>query len=367
MKVAYSYLDQQFADLDPYLADIGALVKSGDFTIGAKLYEFEERFAELVGLPYAVGVGTGTDALMLSLEILGVGHGDEVITSPNTFVATVGAIAMTGARPVFVDNGEDFTIDVSRIEAAITPRTKAIMPVHLSGCPADMPAVTEIAERHGLIVVEDAAQAILAAIDGRPVGSWGATAGFSLHPLKNLNVWGDAGVIVTRDEALRDKLRLFRNHGLATRDEIEFWSHNCRMDTLQAVVALRLIDQTHFITDTRIANAKRYDDAFADLAPDVRIPSRRPGVKQVYHTYVMRVRDRDGLFAHLTDGGVEAKIHYPIPLHLQKAAAGLGYKKGDFPVCEADCESIITLPVHQHLAQEQVEHVIDRVRAFYGG
>jgi dTDP-4-amino-4,6-dideoxygalactose transaminase len=365
VKVHYSYLKQQFAEVDPYLEDIRALVKTGDFTLGKALTEFEERFAELLGLPYAIGVGTGTDALMLSLKILGIGPGDEVITTPNTFVATVGAIAMAGARPVFVDNNEEYTIDVTKIEEAITPRTKAIMPVHLTGCPADMPRIMEIAERLNLVVVEDAAQAILAAIDGKSVGSWGAAAGFSLHPLKNLNIWGDGGVIVTRSQELRDKLRLFRNHGMSTRDEIAFWSHNCRLDTLQALVANRLLDQVHAITEQRIANAGRYDDAFADLSEFIRIPPRRPNIKQVYHTYVVRVAERDRLYRYLLDQDIEAKIHYPIPLHLQKAAALLGYKKGYFPLCESDCDMIITLPVHQHLTKEQIDYVIEKTRIFY--
>jgi dTDP-4-amino-4,6-dideoxygalactose transaminase len=358
-------LEQQFADIEQYLNDIRALVKTGDFTLGKALSEFEERFANLLGLPFAIGVGTGTDALMLSLKILGISHGDEVITTPNTFVATVGAIAMAGARPVFVDNNEEYMIDVNKIEDAITSRTKAIIPVHLTGCPADMPAIMKIAERHDMIVVEDAAQAILASIDGKSVGSWGATTGFSLHPLKNLNVWGDGGLIVTRSEELRDKLRLFRNHGMATRDEIAFWSHNCRLDTLQAVVANRLIGEVHTITDQRIANAKQYDEAFAGLPEYIRVPPRRSNIKQVFHTYVIRVKDRDRLYTYLNENGVEAKIHYPIPLHLQKAAAGLGYKEGDFPICEADCRTIITLPVHQHLEPAQVDYTIDCVRKFY--
>jgi dTDP-4-amino-4,6-dideoxygalactose transaminase len=274
---------------------------------------------------------------------------------------------MTGARPVFVDNNEEYTIDVTKIKEAITPRTKAIMPVHLTGCPADMPAIMEIAERYNLIVVEDAAQAILASIDGKSVGSWGVTAGFSLHPLKNLNIWGDGGVIVTRSAELRDRLCLFRNHGMMTRDEIAFWSHNCRLDTLQAVIANRLIGQVHSITERRIANAKRYDEAFAELSDYIQIPPRRPNVKHVYHTYVLRVRDRDRLYKYLNENGIEAKIHYPIPLHLQKAAAYLGYKEGDFPVCETDCRTIITLPVHQHLEPSQVDYVIDCIRRFYRG
>jgi len=365
MKVPYSYLDRQFADIDSYLDDIRTLVKSGDFTLGKAVGEFEQRFARLCGLPYAVGVGSGTDAIILSLKIIGVGPGDEVITTPNTFISTVGAIAMIGAKPVFVDNNEEYTIDVTKIEAAITSKTKAILPVHLSGSPADMPAIMEIAKRNNLLVVEDAAQAILASIDGKHVGSWGQTACFSLHPLKNLNVWGDGGVIVTRSKELYEKLKLFRDHGMATRDEIAFFSHNSRLDTLQAVVGNRLIGQVELITDQRIANAEQYDEALRDLEEYISIPPRPKNIKRVYHTYVLRVKDRDKLLAYLLDKGVRAKVHYPIPVHLQKAAQYLGYKEGDFPVCEKDTRSIITLPVHQHLTEEEKTYVIDCIRDFY--
>ena len=365
MEVPYSYLPRQFANLDPFLEDIRQLATSGDFTLGKAIGEFEERFARLCGLPYAVGVGSGTDALILSLKMVGVGPGDEVITSPNTFVATVGAIAMTGATPVFVDNGDDYTIDVTKIEAAITPKTKALLPVHLTGHPADMPAVMEIANRRGIKVVEDAAQAILASIDGQHVGSWGETAGFSLHPLKNLNVWGDGGVIVTRSPEMNEKLRLFRNHGLGNRDEVLMWGHNSRLDSLQAVVANRLIDQTKSITQTRIDNAAFYDNAFSDLGEYVVIPPRRSNVKQVYHTYVIRVSDRDSLHSYLMDKGIRAKVHYPIPLHLQEAAQPLGYREGDFPVCEEHCRTIISLPVHEHLTQEELAYTATKLREFY--
>ena len=231
------------------------------------------------GLPYAVGVSSGTDALALSLKGLGIGAGDEVITTPNTFIATVGAIVMAGARPVFVDNNDEYTINVNQIERAITPRTRAILPVHLTGVPAHMPEIMEIARRHNLAVVEDPAQAILASIDGTHVGGWGDTVCFSLHPLKNLNVWGDGGVIVTRSPELCEKLRLLRNHGLATRDEVVTFGHNCRLDSLQAVVADRLIDQVHYITDARIANARRFDEGLSDLGEYIVIPARRPNVK----------------------------------------------------------------------------------------
>lgn len=365
MKIRYSYLHQQFEDLDSYLNDIRELVKSGDFTLGKVVTEFEDNFAQMCGHPYAIGVGTGTDALILSMEILGIGPGDEVITSPNTFVATVGAIVMTGARPVFVDNNEEYTIDVGKIEAAITPKTKAIVPVHLTGCPADMPAVMEIARKHNLIVIEDAAQSILASIDGQHVGAWGETAAFSLHPLKNLNVWGDGGVIVTRNKDINDKLRLYRNHGLKNRDEVEIFGKNCRFDSLQAVIGNRLIKDVHQITDQRIKNAQIFDEALKKLEDFIVIPPRRRNIKQVYHTYVIQVKDRDELLAYLQEKEIQAKIHYPIPMHLQKASAYLGYKKGDFPVCERHCKSILTLPVHQHLTAGEIEYIIESIQKFY--
>lgn len=365
MQVLYSYLDQQFNDVDGILSDIGALAKSGDFTLGSAVSEFEERFAELCGIPYAVGVGSGTDALALSLKAIGVGYGDEVITTPNTFVATLGAIVMCGAKPVFVDNGEDYTIDLNQIESAVTRKTAAILPVHLTGHPSDMPGIMEIADRCEIPVIEDAAQAILASIDGHPVGSWGVTAGFSLHPLKNLNVWGDGGVILTTSLETRDKLRLLRNHGLANRDEVIALGHNSRLDSLQAVIGNRLIGDVHWITEQRIANALKLDQGLSGLGEYINIPSRKPEIKQVYHTYVIRVSDRDALVDYLVANGIEAKVHYPIPLHLQKATSYLGHQEGDFPYCESDCKTIISLPAHQYLLEEEIEYIIDHVSKFY--
>ncbi len=366
MHVPFSYLDRQFADLDDYLADVRELVAGGRLTLGSAVADFEQRFAEVCDLPHAVGVGTGTDALALSLKLLGVEPGDEVITTPTTFVATVGAIVQAGGQPVFVDSEDGFVIDPERIEAAITPRTKAIVPVHYTGNLADMPAIAALAERHGLVVVEDAAQAFGAGIDGAHVGSWGDAAAFSLHPLKNLNVWGDGGMVVTRSAELADRLRLYRNHGLVDRDHAAGFGVNSRLDALQAVVGSRLIREIDQITAQRIANARRYDEAFADLAPVVRVPVRRPRVKHVFHLYVVRVERRDELLAHLQRREVGARVHYPIPVHLQPAAAGLGYREGDFPVSEADSRRIVTLPVHQHLTGDEITYTIEQVRAFYG-
>ena len=365
LRVPYSYLDRQFAEVGPILEDIRSLVLSGDFTLGRPVSEFEERFARLIGTRYAVGVGSGTDALRLCLKSLGVGPGDEVVTAANTFVATAGAIETAGARVVFVDCDDRFVMDPDKLERAITPRTKAVMPVHWGGQPADIESILAVAGRRGLSVVEDACQAIGAARDGRKCGAIGVAAGFSLHPLKNINVWGDGGVITTDSEELRDGLRLQRNHGLTNRDEVAFYAYNSRLDSLQAVVGNRLIQDMERITAARIANAARLDAAFAPLHPRVVLPRRSPAERHVYHLYQFLAEDRDALLEHLHARGVEAKVHYPVPLHLQPASRHLGYKAGDFPVAEAQARSILTLPVHQHLTDEEIEHMIRCVRGFY--
>jgi len=365
MRVPFSYLDRQFQEIGPYIEDIKELVRKGDFTLGSDLEKFEASFAALMEAPHAVGVGTGTDAIAMSLKILGVERGDEVITTPNTFIATVGAIVMTGARPVFVDSEDGFVIDATKIEEAITERTKAIVPVHYTGNMADMPAIMQIAEKHNLAVVEDACQAIMGSIDGKMVGSWGQTAAFSLHPLKNLNVWADGGLIVTHSAEHAHTLRRYRNHGLINRDEVESFGINCRLDTIQAVVGSRLIGEAEDITNKRIANAKRFDEAFQDMGDFIEVPKRRPGVRHVYHLYIIRVKKRHELLRYLNEKGIEAKVHYPIPVHLQKAAQYLGYKEGDFPVSEVHAKTAITLPAHQHLTYEEVEYSIEMVGKFY--
>lgn len=365
-RVPYSYLDRQFADVEAILDDVRALVRSGDFTLGAAVGDFEARFAARVGARHAIGVNSGTDALILALQGAGVLPGDEVITAPNTFIATVGAIVAAGARPVFVDVNAEHNLDPTLVELAVTPHTRAIMPVHLAGNPADMPAIMKIAERYRLAVVEDACQAFTAAIDGLAVGTFGHAAGFSLHPLKPLNVWGDAGMIVTDSDALADHLRLRRNHGLRGRDTVEIFGINSRLDTLQAVVGSHLLDGIIAATDRRIAHARRLDAGLRDLAGDVTLPPRRPGARHVYQIYVVEARDRDRLLEFLVARGIEAKVHYPVPVHLQPAARDLGYKEGAFPVCERQAGEILTLPAHQYLTDGEVDHVIAEVRRFYG-
>jgi dTDP-4-amino-4,6-dideoxygalactose transaminase len=365
MRVPYSYLREQFADSEAILREIKALLHSAEYTLGPPVAAFEAAFARLCGAPFAVGVGTGTDALFLPLKALGVGPGDEVITAVNTFIATAGAIAAAGARPVFVDVGEDFNLDPARIEPALTPRTKAILPVHYAGQPARMDEILAIATARRLPVVEDACQAIGASTGGRPVSSFGVAAGFSLHPLKNLNVWGDGGVIVTHSADLDATLRLLRNHGLRNRDEVEVFGYNSRLDTLQAIVGNHLIGNVEGITAARIRNAQALDAGLAPLAPRVRIPARQPSERHVFHLYMIEADDRDRLLQHLTERGIEAKIHYPVPLHLQPAGRRLGYREGDFPEAEHQARRILTLPVHQHLVPEQIEFTVEAVTEFY--
>jgi len=363
--VPFAYLDQQYPDVEAYLDDIRELVTTGDFTLGKAVGRFEADFAAFCNLPDAIGVASGTDALMLSLRAIGVGPGDEVITVPQTFIATVGAIAMLGARPVFVDIDDELVMAPSGIERAITSRTKAIVPVHWTGALADMPAISRIAERHGLRIVEDACHALGATADGEAPGTYGDAACFSFHPIKHINVWGDGGIVVTRKRDVAERIRLLRNHGLKSRDEAVIFGLNSRLQSLQALIAQRQLATISAAIDHRIELAAIYDVAFADLAPAVRIPKRSPATRHSYAIYVILVERRDELVRYLQGKGVDAKVHYPLPIHLMEAARDLGYKEGDFPVSEAYGRTTITLPVHQFLTDEQVQYTAAQVRAFY--
>ena len=366
MRIRYSYLAQQFADCDDLWLELKAFVSTGDFTLGKPLREFERRFADLIGTRHAIGVNSGTDALKLSLKVLGIGPGDEVITTANTFVATVGAICEVGATPVFVDCNDTFCMDINLVERAITARTKAIMPVHFTGYMTDMNALMPIAQRHGLPVVEDACQSILGAIDGKNAGTWGRTGAFSLHPLKNINVWSDGGVITTNDDKLAEELNLLRNHGLADRDTVVRMGYNSRLDTLQAVVGNWLIPKAHDIAQARIANADYYDRHLGVLR-QIRIPPRIANMRMVYHLYIVFADNRDALLKHCVDNGIEAKVHYPIPIYRQPALAHLGHREGDFPVSDGHTGNIITFPCDQHLSREEMDYVIATVQSFYAG
>jgi len=364
-KVRYSPLPEQFADVDEVMKEIREHLVTCQFTLGPPVQQFERSFADVIGTRHAIGVGSGTDAIMLALKAAGVQPGDEVITAANTFIATVGAIHAAGARPVLVDVTPSYNIDPRLIEAAITPRTRALVPVHYAGEPAEMAPIMAIAARHGLPIVEDACHAIQAHEHGRRAGTFGVAGCFSLHPLKNLNVWGDGGVITTDSDEIAGTLRLLRNHGLRSRDEVEILGHNSRLDSIQAIVGNWLIRQMDDITATRIRYAAMYDRAFAAIADSVTIPVRRPDVKSVYHLYMVTAERRDELYRYLHAQGVEAKIHYPIPLHLQPALARFGYARGDFPVTERLAGRLISLPLDQHLTEDAVAYCAQTVLDFY--
>ena len=364
LTINHNYLIQQFSDYQEIFKDIESLVKRGDYTLGRPVNDFENRICTLTGSKYCIGVGSGTDALFLSLKAAGVKEGDEIITTPYTFYATIGAIVTAGARPVFVDVRDDYNIDPCKIEKAITSKTRGIIPVHWGGFPCDMDSIMSTAKSNRLFVVEDACHAIQAEFRGKAMGTFGLTGCFSMHPLKNLNVWGDGGYLVTDSSEMAEKISLLRNHGLISRDECAIFAYNSRLDTLQAIVANHLLEKINFITENRISNAQQYDEQLKEIE-EITLPNRPDFTKQVYHIYVIRAARRDDLKSFLVQRGVDAKVHYPVPMHLQPAAKSFGYKKGDFPVCEALCDSVISLPVHEFITTEQINKVCDCIKKFY--
>lgn len=354
---------QQRALRAELLRAIERVLDSGQYIIGEDVDRFERAFAARSETRYAVGVANGTAALILALRALGLGAGDEVITAPNSFLASAAAIALVGARPVFADVREDLNLDPDAVAARVTPRTRAIMPVHLTGRPAAMREIDGIARRHGLSVVEDAAQAVGATLFGRPVGSLGTVGCFSLHPLKNLGACGDAGIVTTSDAALAGTLVRDRNHGLRDRDHCERFGYNARLDTIQAAILGVKLAHLDRWTAAKRRLAERYRDGLADV---VRVPEEAPGEGCVHATFIVRAERRDDLQRFLAARGVDTKVHYPVPLHLQPAARALGYAKGDFPVTERLATEILSLPIYPELTEAQQEAVIEGIRSFYG-
>lgn len=363
MAVRYSYLPQQFKDCPELWDQLKSFVATGDFTLGKPLSEFENAFAKLLDAKFAVGVGSGTDAIKISLRALGIKPGDEVITAANTFVATVGAIAEIGATPVFIDVNEMFCMDTSKIEAAITNKTKAIVPVHFTGYMAQMDQVMTLAESYKLKVVEDACQSILASYLGRKAGTWGDAGAFSLHPLKNINVWSDGGIIVTNDQVLYDNLRLLRNHGLTDRDHVELLGFNSRLDTFQAVVGNWLLPQAVEISEKRIENAKYLDSKLSEI-PGIEIPERPENLRIVYHLYSVFADFRDELLDFCISKKISAKVHYPIPIYKQKALQEISGNL-NFPITDKLAGRSISFPCDQHLERTQLDEIVGVVANFY--
>tara|TARA_B100000767_G_C19772791_1_gene540969 strand:+ start:1205 stop:2314 length:1110 start_codon:yes stop_codon:yes gene_type:complete len=364
MKVRYSYLKQQFSNSPDLWKKLKDFVDTGDFTLGKPLEIFEKKFAKLIGTKYAVGVNSGTDAIKLSLKTIGIKPGDEVITAANTFVATVGAICELGAIPIFVDCDDSFCMDTSLVEKKITKKTKAIVPVHFTGYMTDMIKLNKIAKKYNIPVVEDACQSILASINKKNSGTWSDFGAFSLHPLKNINVWSDGGVIVTNSKKYYNHLRLLRNHGLVDRDNVAICGYNSRLDTFQAVVGNWLIPSAKKIANQRIKNANYYDQNLKNIN-EISIPPRIKNFKIVYHLYIIFAENRDELLEYCLKKGIEAKVHYPIPMYRQPAMKFLKHKKSDFPVSESHAKSIISFPCDQHLSKKEQDFVISTVRNFY--
>lgn len=364
--IKHNYLSEQFSDYKNIFEKIENVVLNNDFTLGREVDDFEQNISSMIGSKYCIAVGSGTDAIRLSLLALGIKSEDEVITTPYTFHATIGAIATAGAKPVFVDCDEDFNIDVEKIRAAITEKTKAIVPVHWAGRPVDPQSFQKISSEFSIPIVEDACHAILASRSGINAGTIGQIGCFSLHPLKNLNAWGDGGFICTDDKAIEEKLRLMRNHGLESRDSCVLFGYNSRLDTLQAVVANHLLLKLPILTKKRINNAHMLDKMLSEIK-QISLPIRSKEINEVFHLYCFQAENRNELAEFLISNGIDAKKHYPIPMHLQKAATYLGYKKGDFPIAERLADSTISLPVHEFVSPEQIEKMGNLVRSFYYG
>ncbi len=352
------------------MAAIEAVCDQQGFILGPRVGQLEEAVAKYVGSPHAVGVASGSDALMLSLMGSGVGQGDEVVTVPFTFFATTGAISRLGARPVFVDIRPDtFNMDPSQLERCITTRTKAIIPVHLFGQCAEMGPIMDIAGRKGLRVIEDAAQAIGASQHGRNAGTMGDTGCFSFFPSKNLGGFGDGGMVTTENRELRDTLAMLRVHGSRVKYVHEAVGINSRLDALQAAVLLVKLHYLDQWTEGRRRNAERYERLFAEakVLDHIVLPKTGSGNKHVFNQYTIRARKRDELREYLKEHGVGTEIYYPAPLHLQQCYRSLGYREGSFPVSEQASQEVLSIPIYAELTDAQITYVADSVADYYGG
>lgn len=369
MSIPFLGLQRQDSKLDNELIEaIRGVFESGSFILGENVRAFEGELAAYCGVGYAVGLASGTDALVLSLRALGIGPGDEVITSPFTFIATAEAISFMGARPVFVDiDSDSFNMRVDEIAQVLTSRTKAIIPVHLYGHPVEMDSLNQIIGDRDIAVVEDACQAIGAKYYNRMVGSIGNVGCFSFFPSKNLGGCGDGGIIVTNERDLAEKIRILRNHGSSKRYYHDVLGYNSRLDELQAAILrikLRRLDEWN---EARNRVADRYGKLIsqADLNDRIRIPFVAQGVSHVFHQYTVLVENRDNIRQYLDQKGISTMVYYPVPLHLQEAYRGLGYKLGDFPIAETCAERVLSLPCFPELTDSEQEKVIDIIVSYY--
>jgi len=338
------------------------VLDSGQYILGNEVKKFEKEFSSYTKTKFATGISNGTCALHLALRVLGIGNNDEVITSPNSYIATASPIAHTGAKPVFVDVMEDMNINPYLIEKAITSKTKAIIPVHLTGRPAKMNEINKIAKKYNLNVIEDAAQAIGAKLNNKMVGTFGDVAAFSCHPLKNLHAYGDAGMMVTNKKNIINKVNQDKNHGLVNRDRCDKWGFNCRLDELQASLLRVNLKSLNKWTNERRRLAFRYNNL---LSKYVVVPKENKNEYNVYHTYIIQAENRDKLLKFLRKNGIEANIHYPTPIHLQPAAKYLKYNKKSFPMTMKLSKKIISLPIYPGLSFDKQDYIENIFKKFY--
>jgi dTDP-4-amino-4,6-dideoxygalactose transaminase len=362
MAVPLVDLAAQYSTIEEEIDDaLRRVIHKGDFVLGEAVREFEAAFANYCGVPHAVGVGSGTDALFLAMKALNLGPGDEVIVPAMTFVATAEPVMYCGARPVFVDvRADDLLMDASRVEAAITPRTRGILPVHLYGMPADMDTLGDIARRHGLWLVEDAAQAHGATLNGRRIGGFGSMACFSFYPGKNLGAYGDGGAVVTTDADLAARLRLLRDHGSRAKYQHAVVGYCSRLDTLQAAVLNVKLSHLDGWNAARRAAAARYDSMLGDRLEHVGLAHRK---QSVHHIYAVRVPNgrRDRVRERLVAAGIGAGVHYPIPVHQQEAFAELGCASMSMPVAEKAGRELLSLPLYPEITEVQQRYVVDEL------
>ena len=363
MKIDLAVLGRQFELYqEEYEEAALRVLRSGWYVLGPEVEAFEQAFAAYVGRKYCIGVGSGLDALTLSVRALGIGSGDEVIVPANTYIATVLAITANGATPVFVEPDMYFTLDAARIEAAITERTKAIMVVHLYGQAAQMDTICRIAKAHGLHLVEDCAQSHGAKFDGMMTGAFGDAGCFSFYPTKNLGAFGDAGAVVTDDAELAKTLRMLRNYGSEKKYHNKILGVNSRLDELQA--ALLHVKLGHLAE--LIAERERIAAAYLDgiQNPAIRLPKLRRNANHVWHQFVIQTEDRDGFQTYLADHGIQTVIHYPIPPHLSECYQYLGHKAGDYPVAEHMAKTVLSLPMFNGMREDEVQYVIETVNGY---
>ncbi len=366
MNVPLFTLNRQHEEImDELMKATEEVIKSGKFILGPWVAEFEEKVADYLGVKYAVGVGNGTDALSIALSAIDIKPGDEVITTPFTFIATAETIAMLGAKPVFVDiDPKTFNINPDLIEEAITEKTKAIIPVHLYGQAAEMDKIMEIAKKHNVYVIEDTAQGIGATYRGKKLGTIGDIGTFSFFPTKNLGALGDGGLVVTNNEEIYKKAKALRVHGSSVKYHHEYLGYNSRLDSLQAAYLLVKLPHTDRWNEKRRENAAFYNENLKDV---VKVPVEREGNYHIYHQYTIRTDKRDELKAFLSENGVGIGIHYPIPLHLQPALRYLGYKEGDLPEAEKASKEVLSLPIFPELTEEEKAYVVEKIREFFAG